>query len=133
MNLSVDTKVKNSGTITADGKDYTVEFPMSAIIALETKLGVQPDENGPPLRSFAWWWSVPAKHMPEVLKAGLVLHHPDLAPDFAEAICEALDLGTQNVLRVELCRLNFPELMRRWDEARKAGAASPNVSSADAA
>lgn len=120
MQNIVETAVIPVLTLKAGGKDYLVEFPLTAVIKAEEKLGRS-------LKSFQEWWDMRAQDIPSVLEAGLSKHHPEVTPEQMQAICDGLNPESLNVLRYAMCKLAFPKVMERWEESRLKGNTSPNV------
>jgi hypothetical protein len=85
---------------------FTVEFPLSAVVAAEEKLG----------RSLKWvsdWYELKWTEVPTVLHAGLLKHHPEVTLETITAFCE--ELGAEGVLEVRhaLICLNFPRTIQK--------------------
>ena len=70
--------VKQPLTVRVDGMDYRVEFPLSAVIRLEDKLGR-------PMRAPADWFKMQTKELPAVLEAGLSKCHRNTCSRCASA------------------------------------------------
>ena len=104
-----------------DGKKYTVEYPVTAVVAAEKA-------SGKSLKSLADWFDLTWNDVAPVLHSGLAKHHPEATLEEVTAFCE--DLGAEGVLEVRhaLICLNFPRTMERIETARRSNA-SPNVES----
>ena len=124
----VERAVKPTLVLLVEGKEYTVEYPLSSVIKAETKLGRS-------LKSPADWFCAKAEDLPALLEAGLGKHHPELTTEEVQAICEGIGPETYTEVTEALGALNFPHFLARYQEglekARKGGAL-PNAQSADA-
>jgi hypothetical protein len=118
MSNTVECAVIPNLNLQVAGKEYTVEFPLSAVIVAESKLGRS-------LKSFQEWWEMKAEDVPVILQAGLSKHHPNVTPEDIQAICNQLNPESVNIVRYALCKLAFPRVMARWEASRK-GSTSPN-------
>lgn len=92
-----------------DSQSYTVEYPLSAVIAAEEKLGRS-------LKAAADWFCAPAKDVPALLEAGLRRHHPDITPEEVQSICDRLNAEAYTELTEALGALNFPAWLARFKE-----------------
>ena len=74
---------KEKKTITVEGQDYTIAFPLPVVAELEEKLG----------RSMKYpsdWFRIQTKEVQAILEAGLTRHYPDDARTMADDICSVL-------------------------------------------
>lgn len=118
MKSTIQSAVIPSLALKVDCKEYTLEFPLSAIIRVEEKIGR-------PLKTLQDWLSVPAKDIPALIEAGLSKHHPDVTPEEITYICDTLNPEALDEVQYALCSLAFPRMMARI-EANRAKALSPN-------
>jgi hypothetical protein len=107
-----------------DGREYRVEFPLSAVIKAEEKTGRS-------LKSLADWFTLSAKDVPAVLEAGLSKHHADVKEADIQAICDRLNPEALDEILYALCKLAFPRRMSAIEEERAKGKTSPNAQSGD--
>lgn len=119
---TLESAVIPSLTLKVDSREYTVEFPLSAIIQAEEKTGRS-------LKSLADWFNVQTKDIPALLEAGLSKHHPDVKPEDVQAICDRLNPESLDEVQYALCKLAFPRFMARIEEAKAKGKLDtlPNV------
>lgn len=99
---------------------YTVEFPLTAVIKAEEKIGRS-------LKSLTDWFNLQAKDVPAVLEAGLSKHHPDIQPGTIQSICDQLNPEALDEVLYALCNLAFPRRMALIEENRLKGKTGPNV------
>jgi hypothetical protein len=121
MTNAIKSAVIPSLLLKVEERDYTVEFPLSAVILAEEKLGR-------PLKSLQDWFSLASKDIPAVLQAGLQKHHPDIQPGDVTRICDTLNPEALDEVLYALCKLAFPRRMAALEEsiAKGKGTASPN-------
>ncbi len=96
-------------TLSVDGVPYTLEFPLSAVVKAEEKIGRS-------LKSPGDWFTAPAKDIPALLEAGLSRHHPDVTPEAIAAICDRLDPESYATFAEALGALAFPRFTARYKE-----------------
>jgi hypothetical protein len=125
MKSLLESAVIPSLTLKVDSREYTVEFPLSAIVQAE-------DKTGRSLKSLSDWFQVPTKDIPAILQAGLSKHHPDVKPEDITAICDRLNPEALDEVQYALCKLAFPRSMAALEERNAKGLASPNGQSVDA-
>ena len=125
----VELAVKPTLMLLVEGKPYTLEFPLSAVIKAEATLGRS-------LKSPADWFCAKAEDLSALLEAGLAKHHPDITPEEVQAICEGIGPETYTEVTEALGALNFPRFLARYKEnlerMRAKGDTSPNAPSAGA-
>jgi hypothetical protein len=124
MNLAtIESAVIPSLTLKVDGKEYTVRFPLSAIIRAEEKIKKS-------LKYFVEWHELAPSDVPLVLEAGIAENHGDVTAEIA-AICERLNPEALYEIRYALCKLSWPRAMADYEAkcaaALAAGKTSPNV------
>lgn len=106
----------------AEPREYTLAFPISAVMAAEKATGKD-------LKSLNGWLSLETKDFATVIEAGLAKFHPNIDAGELSAIIESLTLEALDEVHFALCKLTFPRLMAEI-ESRK-GSQSPNLESAD--
>lgn len=99
---------------------YTVEFPLPAVIQAEEQIGRS-------LKSLSDWFALQAKDVPDILRAGLLKHHPDIKSEEIQAICDQLNPEALDEVLYALCNLAFPRRMALIEENRVKGKTSPNA------
>jgi hypothetical protein len=121
-NKQLELAVRPRLEIKIEDKQYTVEYPLSAVIAAEEKAGRS-------LKSLSEWFEIKLTEVAHVLHAGVVKHHPEVSFAEIEKFCE--ELGAEGVLAVRhaLICLNFPRTMEEIAKRQQSGA-SPNGQSA---
>lgn len=127
MRNTLEAAVIPSLALTVGGGTYTVEFPLSAVIQAEEKLGRS-------LKNPSDWFNLASKDVTAVLEAGLSKHQPDIAAKLAVDIGGALNPEALDEVQYALVKLAFPRYVAKLEElqakAREAGGtASPNAPS----
>ncbi len=125
MKSAIEAAVIPSLALRVAGKEYTVEFPLSALIRAEEKTGHS-------LKSLKDWFDLSSRDVPAVLEAGLSKHHADIKPEDVQAICDALNPEALDEVLYALCKLAFPRRMAELEAKTAKGTPSPNVQSGDA-
>lgn len=125
MKSTLEAAVIPTLLLKVSGREYTVEFPLSAVIQAEEKTGRN-------LKSLSDWFALPTRDIPAILAAGLSKHHPDVTEDELRDICDALNPEALDEVQYALCKLAFPRSMTRLEETRGKGKIVPNALSADA-
>lgn len=107
MRSTVELAAIPSLLLTVDGREYTVEFPLSSVLFAEEKLGR-------PLKTLQDWFGLECKDIQGVLVAGLRKHHARESEnvDVAARICETLNPEALDEVQYALCKLAFPR--RKW-------------------
>jgi hypothetical protein len=77
--MTLELAVRPTMTLSIDGTPYILEFPLTAVVIAEAKIGRS-------LKSPGDWFTAPAKDIPALLEAGLSRHHPDVSPAEIDAI-----------------------------------------------
>jgi hypothetical protein len=129
---NLELAVRQPLMLIAGGREYTIEFPLPAVIAAEEKLGRS-------LKTPADWLCAPAKDIPSLLAAGLMKHHPDVTAEDIAIICDDLGPEACTEFTEALGAVAFPRFLARYKEnlekiqKRAAeGKPSPKALSADA-
>lgn len=129
MSNVVESAVKQPLIFKADGKEYTIEYPLSSVIQAEAKLGR-------PLKGPNDWFGAHAKDVPALFHAGLRKHHPDVTEDEVKVICEeGFGPETYTLFTEAIGAIAFPRWLAQFQknlETLKETGKSPNVPSADA-
>ena len=115
--------------LNVDNREYTVCFPVSAVIKAEETIGHS-------LKSLKDWIGLEIKHLGALLLAGLSKHHPDVSIDLVNQILDCLTPEAVDQVHYALCKLAFPKAMAAIEEQQQAkskGEASPNAPSPDVA
>jgi hypothetical protein len=122
MKNLIESAVIPALTLKVEGREYTVEFPLSAVIKAEEKLGRS-------LKSPKEWFEVPSRDIPALLEAGLSKHHKDVTPEELQSICDRLNPEALDEVLYALCRLAFPKYVAVLEEnlAKARAGTSPNV------
>lgn len=121
----VKTAVLQRMWLVAGEKTYTVEFPLTAVMRAEEKLGRS-------LKTPGDWFCAQAKDIPALLEAGLAKHHPDVTEEDVKAICDGLNAEAYVEITEALGALNFPKWLERFKENLEKAKTRPNGLSADA-
>lgn len=90
-------------------KEYRIEFPLTAVIQAEAKIGRS-------LKNPGDWFGAAAKDIPALLEAGLSRHHPDVAQAEVFAICDQLNPEAYAEFAEALGTLAFPRFTARYKE-----------------
>jgi hypothetical protein len=126
MSNLVELAVKQPLILKTAEKEYLIEYPLSAVIKAEEKLGRS-------LKTPADWFGAPAKDIPALLEAGLSKHHPDVTPEEIQAICDGLSPEAYTEFTEAIGAVAFPRWLARFKEnLEKLKGTSPKVPSADA-
>jgi hypothetical protein len=126
MSNVVELAVKRPLILKTNDREYTIEYPLSAVIKAEEKLGRS-------LKSPADWFGAPAKDIPALLEAGLSTHHPDVTPEEIKAICDGISPEAYTEFTEAIGAVAFPRWLARFKENLekvKAGT-SPKAPSVD--
>jgi hypothetical protein len=127
MSNVVELAVKRPLILKTNDKEYTIEFPLSAVIMAEEKLGRS-------LKTPADWFGAPAKDIPALLEAGLSKHHPEVTAEEIKEICDGISPEAYTEFTEAIGAVAFPRWLARFKEnleKLKAGA-SPKAQSVDA-
>ena len=125
----IDIAVKQPKAFRVDGKTFLLEFPLSAVIVLEAKLGR-------PMKGLSDWLKVSTGELWDVLEAGFRKHHEEESHGIATALCDGLE--PEDIERVidAVCVCACPRAMERLKEEMekmrdrlKKGLPLPNVQS----
>jgi len=119
MQNTIESAVIPSLLLKVDGREYIVEFPLSAIIRAESK-------TDKPLKSLQDWLNLQAADVPSILEAGLSKHHPEVTAEELTAICDQLNPEALDEVLYALCALAFPRRMAALEARAQKGTASPN-------
>src|SRR6185312_13736469 len=114
LTQSLESAVIPSLKLQLEGKEYRVEFPLSAVIVAEEKLGRS-------LKSLQDWFALKAKDISVVLEAGLLKHHAEEAASVTALIGDRLNPEALDEVQYALCKLAFPRVMARIEEAKTKG------------
>lgn len=123
-NKTIEAAVIPNLSLKVGGKEYVVEFPLSALIRAEEKTGHS-------LKSLKDWFDLSSKDVPAVLQAGLSKHHANVTAEDVQAICDALNPEALDEVMYALCKLAFPRRMADLEAKTAKGKPSPNVQSGD--
>jgi hypothetical protein len=127
MNNVVELAVKRPLILKTNGREYTIEYPLSAVIKAEEKLGRS-------LKTPADWFGAPAKDIPALLEAGLSKHHPEVTEAEVQAICDELSPEAYTEFTEAIGAVAFPRWLAKFKEnleKLKTKAASPKAPSVD--
>jgi hypothetical protein len=122
----VELVVKQPLILKTAEREYVIEFPLSAVIKAEEKLGRS-------LKAPADWFGAPAKDIPALLEAGLSKHHPDVTPEEIQAICDGISPEAYTEFTEAIGAVAFPRWLARFKEnLEKLKGTSPKAPSVDA-
>ena len=119
--LTLKSEVFPELTLSVDGKDYWLCFPLPAVIRAEEVVGHS-------LKSLHDWFNIDVKHIPAIIRAGLSKHHPTITESEIQQIIDNLTPEAVDELHYALCKLAFPRAMSLI-EARAKEKSSPNAQS----
>jgi hypothetical protein len=116
MDKTLEIAVKPRLILKAGNKEYTVEYPLSAVVRAEANCNRS-------LKCLADWFQLEWTDVHRVLHAGI---SPEVSAEDIRQLCE--DLGAEGVLEIRhaLMCLNFPRTMERCEAAAQKGI-SPNA------
>lgn len=127
---TLELAVRQPLVITLGPQEYTIDFSVKTVAALEDRLGHS-------MKTAADWFRLETKELPIVLECGLLRHAngPEDAELLALSICEGLNPEGIEELISALCASACPKAVARFHEEleklKKRGTV-PNVQSADA-
>lgn len=122
---TLELAVRQPLDIKLDDTINRVEFPLSAVAAIEEDLG-----RG--MKTLPDWFRIQTKEVPAILRHGLTQLKADDAKETADLICENLDPEGIDTLIDALCASAFPRQVARFKEEIKkmqTGGTLPNAPS----
>ena len=111
--------------LSVDDKEYTLCFPIPAVIAAE-------EASGHSLKTLHDWLNIEIKHIPAVIRAGLSKYHAQISETEVQNIIGNLTPEAVDEVHYALCKLAFPRAMALLESKAKE-TSSPNAQSPAAA
>ena len=133
MSDVLEIAVRETKIVRIGEREYTLTFPVAAVVVLEQKLGRS-------MKHSTDWFRIKAEEVQPCLEAGLTHHHPEEAATVAAEICNTLDPEAIDSVVDALCATACPkawgrlleEMAKARQRLQKGLSPVPNGQGADA-